>query len=321
MASKELYRINAMGSWWVLPADLQVLHPVEVDFARRLELTGLEFQQEYDRLKLRLAWKLLAEIPFRLCCFAHVLDAMGTTVDSVDHELLGGNPPLSEWRPGDEAREGLFLQLPSAAPRQLHLRLGVYDPKGNIRWPIWASTLPTADEHTAVVLALGEVPSEEKGYAFPELFSQPCCIRFEKGAELRSYSISRLDSAIWLCLRWAFRRRPNRHWRFFGHGVTERSPGSPILISFDQDLAPHWSPAMRTWEQNIVRCAGAAGPDPVEIAAGIFDVRSGRRLQFLESSFPADWQTRRVFLEAQHAAAWGVPRFLPERKTGGFSCP
>ncbi len=300
------YRINARGRWCVLPADLQVLHPVRVDFARRLELTGLEFRQEYDRLVLRLGWRLLAEIPHRLCCFAHVLDAAGAKVDSMDHELLGGDPPLSEWRPGDEAREGLFLQLPSALPRQLQLRLGVYDPSANVRWPIWASTLPTAGEYTAVVFGLGEAPSLERGGAFSEPFSQPCGIRFEQGAELQSYSVSRLDTAIWLCLRWAFRQPPGRHWRFFGHGITERSPGRPILVSFDQALAPCWSPPIQTWEQNIVRRLRAAGPDPVEIAAGIFDLRSGRRLELLESVFPTDWGTRRVFLPVNSDQPLGV---------------
>ncbi len=284
----------------VLSADLQELYPVHVNFARRLALIGLEFEQEYDHLVLRLRWKLLAPIGQRLHCFAHVLDAAGVKIDSMDHELLGGSPPVPEWRPGDEASERVLLQLPDASPVERQLRLGVYDAAGNLRWPIWASSLAAADEHTAAGVELGKIPSAVQQYRFPEVPPQSCCVKFEGGVQLSGYSISRRGSSAWLRLFWVFERRPDPYWRFFGHGVTDRSDGSAILASFDQDLAPPWTGSV--WEQNIARNLGASQPEPTEIAAGIFHAGNGQRLQLLDSTLPSHPQTRRVFLPLRPGA-------------------
>jgi hypothetical protein len=280
----------------VWPADLQELPEAKINFAKRLELIGIEFEQEHDRLVLRLGWRLLTRIGAPLRCFAHVTDAAGVKIDSLDHELLGGYPPLSEWQAGDQAYERLYLQLTDAFPRRLQLRLGVYEPASNLRWPIWASSLPVTNDYTAAMLGLGELPCRVEQYRFGDALVEACSIIFDKGVHLSGYAVSRADSAVWLQLQWVLCRPPNLHWRFFGHGIVERSPLSPILVSFDQDLALRWAHPMQGLEQNLGRSVRGLKTEPRELGAGIFHVRSGRRLRVLQSSLPFDPESQRVFL-------------------------
>src|SRR5262249_28456568 len=171
-----------------LPADLRELHPVDVNFQRLLQLTGVRLIRDAACLVVHLPWRALENPTRRWRCLRH-LRWQDHQISSLDHELLRGHPPLTRWEAEDEGYESLRLWLASP-PEDLKLRLGLFDPAINVRSAVLASTLPIADESSAVWIDTN--PASRGTYAIrfdpPPLI--PARVVFERGFELAAYSIA-----------------------------------------------------------------------------------------------------------------------------------
>jgi hypothetical protein len=165
----------------------------------------------------------------------------------------------------------------------VRVRLGVYDPEINVRTPVLASTLPVADESSAVWItdaaagaagsdgsAADDLAADHGGYAvrFEATPLAPSGLEFEGGdvfagrIELAGWSAVWHEDLLWLRLKWIFRRRPAgwrggrpRALRFFAHLVDEPGAAAPARVQLDQDLAPEDRGPATAVEQNIVRAA------------------------------------------------------------------
>jgi hypothetical protein len=114
-----------------------------------------------EGLEIQYRWRALRQIDRDYWCFVHVLGPAGDTILwRLDHPLLDGKPPVSQWQAGDTGVERLLLPLSPSAPNDLRLRFGVYLPNSDAgarsgaesraRLPVKASSFPMAEEGTAV---------------------------------------------------------------------------------------------------------------------------------------------------------------------------
>ena len=166
-----------------LSAEFAGLHPVDLNFNNQWQLAGLKFVEENGHFTLALQWRCLKAISFGwLRCLATVRNGSEQSIASLDHDLLDGNPPPSEWRPGDTGYEVRYLNLdgprvrgarlslgakgfevrngdPGADVFQLHL--GLADTNTGLRLPLVASTVPAADNYTAAIVTANTVPGAD----------------------------------------------------------------------------------------------------------------------------------------------------------------
>jgi hypothetical protein len=132
-----------------LSSDFREIEECNVTFADRIQLTGCSSTRTNSGLLLKLRWKSLKPVDREYWCFVHMLDRNGKVVGYLDHEILNGNPPAREWKPGDVGFEKLtFL---SNEP-SLRLRLGVFDHSSGERLPVSSSGFALDDNGSAVVV-------------------------------------------------------------------------------------------------------------------------------------------------------------------------
>src|SRR5262249_51929810 len=162
-------------------------------------LSGVRLIRDGTGILLRLRWRCLRRLTRPWRCFVHVLDG-DEQVSSLDHEILQGRPPITDWEPGDEAFECLRLWL-TAPPETPRLRIVTYAPAINIRSAVIASNLPITDESSAVWIETRQ--GEGDGYAvrFPPTCLSPSSVVFEVPAELAAYSLARCGDLLWLRLK------------------------------------------------------------------------------------------------------------------------
>jgi hypothetical protein len=276
-----------------LSTDLTDLHSVEVNFANSLQLTGVGMSHDFACLNLKLRWRLLRAIPRPWRCFAHLL-VNGKQVSSLDHEILRRKPPITCWEPGDEGYESLRVWMENPA-QNVSLRLGVYDPSINVRQPVLASTLPVADECSAVCIGAASGQLSEYFVRFDPCPLTACELAFEHGVTLRAYSVVRQNDLVWLRLKWILRRGRRRSVRFFGHVVTELAPEASSLAQFDHDLAMECDGLIAAMETNAVR-SWLEPEQSLWLRAGLFDPRNQRRWGISGGSFDIDPQYRCAYI-------------------------
>jgi len=129
-----------------------------IDFAGMLALTNATIVRLPDSIVIRFRWRCLKPPDRDYKCFTHVVDAAGRTVAQLDHQLLGGVPPLRSWRTGDAGLEEMRLRVPGGLDvNGLRLRFGFYDPRHGDRLSIGilqgaaATRFQLADEATALL--------------------------------------------------------------------------------------------------------------------------------------------------------------------------
>jgi len=265
-----------------LTAELRDLDPVEVSFGNWIQLAGVRLITEASGLTLGLRWRLLRKTHRPWRCFAHLLSE-GKQIGSLDHELLESHPSPGGWEPGDEAYRRLRHWF--APPPDLWLRLGLYDPQVNVRCPVLASTLPIADQCTAVRVEPNQAARSGYAIQFEPLALTPCRVVFEQGVELAAYSVARQDPLVWLRLKWITREGPPRALRFFGHAIREPRPDAPSLAQLDQDVWIERRGPATAVEQNIV---GPVDASAGCLRAGLADLPALRRLEIRSSTFPVE---------------------------------
>jgi hypothetical protein len=151
-------RILRAGAF--LPAGTDRIPAAHVTFGDQLQLIGFSVKRTAEGLEIQYRWRGLRRIDRDYWSFVHVLGPAGDSVLwGLDHPLLDGEPPVSQWQPGDTGIERLVLPLPPGAPDHLRLRFGMYDAPSGERLPVTASSLPTVEDETAVqVHAPAQVP-------------------------------------------------------------------------------------------------------------------------------------------------------------------
>jgi 4-amino-4-deoxy-L-arabinose transferase-like glycosyltransferase len=135
-------------------ADTKTIPPCNVTFSGDLSLTGLGVQQSGETLEVKYRWQCIRPVARDYWCFTHILDSSGSVIGYLDHPLLGGYPPTSAWKAGDEAAETLVFRLLPASPQKnetFHLRLGLFDRPSGERLPITSSDFPLVQNRTAAL--------------------------------------------------------------------------------------------------------------------------------------------------------------------------
>jgi Dolichyl-phosphate-mannose-protein mannosyltransferase len=135
-------------------ADAKMIPPCNVTFSGDLELIGLGIQRSGDTLEVKYRWQCIRPVTRDYWCFSHILDSSGNVIGYLDHPLLGGYPPTSAWKAGDEAAETLVFRLPPTSPQKketYHLRLGLFDRPSGERLPIKSSDFPLVQNRTAAL--------------------------------------------------------------------------------------------------------------------------------------------------------------------------
>ncbi|HXB69003.1 MAG TPA: glycosyltransferase family 39 protein [Candidatus Acidoferrales bacterium] len=105
-----------------------------IDFGGIVALTGISAVTTPDGAAVKFHWRCIKPPDRDYWCFTHLIDATNRIVAQFDHQLLGGQPPLSSWRAGDDGEEEIHLRLPSGTPPTgLRLRFGFYYPPSGER--------------------------------------------------------------------------------------------------------------------------------------------------------------------------------------------
>jgi 4-amino-4-deoxy-L-arabinose transferase-like glycosyltransferase len=134
-----------------LSAGLDSLPDCNVTFAGKLQLTGLALDRTADGMEVKYRWRCLKPVDRDYWCFTHIVDTSGNIVGYLDHQILSGDPPTSQWKDGDIAVERLLFPLSAnQSGATYHLRLGLFDRATGERLPISASTFTVTGEGTAV---------------------------------------------------------------------------------------------------------------------------------------------------------------------------
>lgn len=140
---ENLARADHLQSGALVRAGAYRVRPYVFDFGGLLQLAGFAFERSPQSLALRLRWRCLRQPDREYVCFVHILDRAGHLVGQLDHRLLGGNPLVVTWRPGDEALESLAFPLAAGSRADsYHLRMGLYH-------------VPTGDRLKATIVSGG----------------------------------------------------------------------------------------------------------------------------------------------------------------------
>jgi hypothetical protein len=140
-------RLQQSGAF--LGAGLDSIADCNVTFAGKLQLTGLAVDRTAEGLEVKYRWRCLKPVDRDYWCFTHIVDLQGHIAGYLDHQILAGGPPTSNWKEGDAAVERLLFRLPANQGATYHLRLGVFDRATGERLPISTSTFPLTDNGTA----------------------------------------------------------------------------------------------------------------------------------------------------------------------------
>jgi hypothetical protein len=141
-------------------ADLDQLTDCQVTFDDQVQLIGFSVQQMAGSLDVEYRWRCHRTPDREYWCFTHVIDEHDRIIGYLDHEILGGSPPMITWRRGDVAIERLRLRSSAIrAETKYRLRVGLYHRTSGIRLPVRSTSLPLTDGATAVYLdARSSVP-------------------------------------------------------------------------------------------------------------------------------------------------------------------
>ena len=116
------------------------------------ELLGADVVQAADGLRVRLAWRSLAETSVSYRVFVHLRDAAGGIVAQSDGEPASWGRPTTGWLPGEVVLDDHLLPLPpDLPPGSYTLITGLYDPDSGAR-------LQLPDGNDTVLLQMVSLP-------------------------------------------------------------------------------------------------------------------------------------------------------------------
>jgi hypothetical protein len=136
-----------------VPANLGQLTECQVIFGDQLQLIGFSVQQRAGGLEVKYRWRCLRPPDREYWCFTHVIDEQERIVGYLDHQILGGSPPMITWRKDDLAIERLRLRSAAIQEKaKYQLRMGLFHQPSGVRLPVRRASLPLTDRGTAVYL-------------------------------------------------------------------------------------------------------------------------------------------------------------------------
>src|SRR5262249_48001311 len=104
-------------------------------------------------LEVKYRWRCLRPPDNEYWCFTHVIDEHERIVGYLDHEILGGTPPMIAWRKDDLADERLSLRSAAIQEKSKYrLRVGLFHQPSGTRLPVSGTSLSLTDDGTAVYL-------------------------------------------------------------------------------------------------------------------------------------------------------------------------
>jgi hypothetical protein len=293
------------------------LYPVELNFNNQWQLRRMKFSEEGGHCTVVLHWRCLGPFYGWLRCFAHILNASGRHIASMDHDLLDGRPAAAEWRPGDEGYEARYMTLDASQLHRLRLlvgssgyevqdgnsgmgtpllRLGLFESNTNLRLPLVASSVPLTDDCTAALLSANAAPGVNCRFRLEPGPIAPCRVLFEGDLELWGWSVTEADGAIWVRLGWNVPARSKPPLRFFGHAVPARDTQTETLVSFDQEMALEGQGPVTEFVQDIVRAVPRRENRLAFLRAGVCMSPGLERLRIRESSLECDLEARCFFV-------------------------
>jgi hypothetical protein len=137
-----------------VPSGLVEIPSCKLTFADKLQLAGISASRTASGIEVKYKWRCLKPMDRDFWCFTHVVDSKGKVVGYLDHRPLGGDPPTSQWKPGDTAVESLVFPLPEGDHSAYELRVGVYHRESGDRLPINESSFPMIQNNTATVVGV-----------------------------------------------------------------------------------------------------------------------------------------------------------------------
>ncbi len=137
-----------------IESGLDKFYECNVTFEDKIQLTGLSIHRTPQIVEVKYRWRCLKPVDRDYWCFTHILDAQGSIAGYLDHQILGGEPATTVWRPGDVAIEKMIFRIPQTQAAGIyHLRLGLFYPPSQERLAITASEFPLTDRQTAAVVS------------------------------------------------------------------------------------------------------------------------------------------------------------------------
>jgi hypothetical protein len=128
-------------------ADVDVAHPLEIDFGDGIRLLGYDLQAEKLRpgemLHLTLYWQATQPIERQYKVFTHVLGQVFNAESGnflwgqQDNEPVNGTRPTSTWRKDEVVVDRFAILLnPQAPGGRYAIEIGLYDPATGERLPV-----------------------------------------------------------------------------------------------------------------------------------------------------------------------------------------
>lgn len=119
-------------------AEVDIAHPLEVDFGQMIILRGYDLTQDPLAVTITLYWEAAQRPDFDYSVFVHLLDEQGELLGQQDHApgSSRNHPPMT-WEPKEIIVDEHRIQLLRAPQGPLQMRVGVYNWANGDRLPVF----------------------------------------------------------------------------------------------------------------------------------------------------------------------------------------
>jgi hypothetical protein len=127
--------------------EMQTVLERPIRFGTHADLIGYDVRPTADGLDVRLHWRVEQPLLPPHHIFVHLDDAAGVTLaqDDGGPQTEAGAAPTGSWLPGEYLSTEHRIDLPAELPEDVLLRVGLYNPEGNIRLPATVDGAPGGD--------------------------------------------------------------------------------------------------------------------------------------------------------------------------------
>lgn len=271
--------------------DIQnVQHPLEVNFANRMELLGYDMDPEEPTIReaivVTLYWRALSEMKENYTVGVHLVGPGHTSYGGPDSYPARGNYATSLWKPGDIIRDAYSLRIPRAfpAPGAGRLEVALYLHSTGERLPV-VSPEGDALGYSAFLGPFGVVPKKEPQHFIP----YPLHYTLGDAVALVGYDVpDSIPPALPLTLYWQGLTHMEKDYTVFVHVFDEEGH----LLGQD-DSQPYdgryptsvWGEERIVEDRHYVNMSRAASPGrhQLRIVVGMYLLETMERLPVFEA--------------------------------------
>jgi len=236
-------------------------------------------------ISVTLYWRAEAPMQKSYTAFVHLLDGEGERWGQVDRPPFGGNHPTDRWLPGQIMADTFGIPVsPDAPPGEMLLAAGFYDPDTGER-------LPVTDEGgkrvpgDQIYLLPRPVVRWRGRFEVPKAIQHPLQVDLGEGVQLLGYNLDSITlqpgQAISLTLYWQARAEMRTSYTVFTHLLNGRGE----LVA-QRDQIPGggkypttgWLPGEVIEDRYRIPLPEELPAGRYQLTAGMYDVRTGRRL-------------------------------------------